>query len=260
MGPKYELYEPKTPRRRGETVLRYRVRALRDIPENGVKAGDLGGWVENEKNLDQTGSSWIFEDTEVFEGARVGGNAIIQGKGAFANGNAKIIDSAVVTGSAISDNATVMDSAMVVNSVVEDDSVVSGSAKVLSGSCVSNSASVRGHAIVTRNAEISGTARIMGDAVVYGPARIGGSAIVSKLGDYAVYTAVWAYGVHFTYTKSDKMWRSKGFSGTGIQLIDEAYKTGGINGRCTEAIVGAQDIIDREMDRRDTADWKKDKQ
>ena len=28
-----------------------RIRALRDIPEFGVKAGDLGGWIEKERNL-----------------------------------------------------------------------------------------------------------------------------------------------------------------------------------------------------------------
>lgn len=28
-----------------------RIRALRDIPRYGVKAGDLGGWVKNEDNL-----------------------------------------------------------------------------------------------------------------------------------------------------------------------------------------------------------------
>ena len=35
----------------------YRIRALRDIPEIDVKAGDLGGYVESENNLshDQKG-------------------------------------------------------------------------------------------------------------------------------------------------------------------------------------------------------------
>ena len=44
-----------------------RIRALVDIPEAGVKAGDLGGWVETEANL------------SVYDSARVSGNARVYG-------------------------------------------------------------------------------------------------------------------------------------------------------------------------------------
>lgn len=33
----------------------HRIRALIDIPEHDVKAGDLGGWIEAERNLSQNG-------------------------------------------------------------------------------------------------------------------------------------------------------------------------------------------------------------
>ena len=39
----------------------YQIRALRYIPMHGVKAGDLGGWVESEDNLSQEDDSWIGE-------------------------------------------------------------------------------------------------------------------------------------------------------------------------------------------------------
>ena len=41
----------------------HRIRALRDIGEN-VKAGDLGGFVEGEHNLETelSDSAWIFDD------------------------------------------------------------------------------------------------------------------------------------------------------------------------------------------------------
>lgn len=53
---KYEL--------RGETkeiggVTLHRIRALIDIPEHDVKAGDLGGWIEAERNLSQNGAAWV---------------------------------------------------------------------------------------------------------------------------------------------------------------------------------------------------------
>ena len=46
-----------------------RIRALRDIPERGVKSGDLGGWVESESNLSQHGTAWVSDNAWV-SGAR----------------------------------------------------------------------------------------------------------------------------------------------------------------------------------------------
>ena len=57
----------------GHTI--YKIRALRDIEECGVKAGDLGGWVEGLKNLSQNGNAWVFGDAWVSGDARVSGDA-----------------------------------------------------------------------------------------------------------------------------------------------------------------------------------------
>ncbi|EIS4369123.1 hypothetical protein LZU94_002521, partial [Salmonella enterica] len=35
----------------------FRIRAL--VSFEGVEAGDLGGWVEKEENLDQAGDAWV---------------------------------------------------------------------------------------------------------------------------------------------------------------------------------------------------------
>ena len=43
-----------------------RIRALRDIPRYNVKAGDLGGWVESEKNLSQEGDCWVGGNARVY--------------------------------------------------------------------------------------------------------------------------------------------------------------------------------------------------
>ena len=64
------------------TVL-HRIRALRDIPRHGVKAGDLGGLIEKENNLSQDGDAWISDD------ARVSGNACVFGD-AYISGDARI--------------------------------------------------------------------------------------------------------------------------------------------------------------------------
>ena len=68
---KYELFgEPN-----GQGLRR--VRALRDIPQHGVKAGDVGGWLQSESNLAQEGDSWVFGNAQVLGAARVSGDARI---------------------------------------------------------------------------------------------------------------------------------------------------------------------------------------
>lgn len=55
---KYELTNKTIP----GTNLR-RIRALRDFGD--VKAGDLGGFVESEKNLSHGGCCWVFGNARV---------------------------------------------------------------------------------------------------------------------------------------------------------------------------------------------------
>lgn len=43
-------------------VTLHRIRALIDIPVHGVKAGDLGGWIEAERNLSQKGAAWVADE------------------------------------------------------------------------------------------------------------------------------------------------------------------------------------------------------
>lgn len=55
------------------------IRALRDIPRIGVTAGDIGGYVEDEKNLSQEGDCWVYGDALVHGNAQVHGNAWVCG-------------------------------------------------------------------------------------------------------------------------------------------------------------------------------------
>ncbi|AEC16406.1 phage related protein [Gallibacterium anatis UMN179] len=49
----------------------YRIQALKDLPEIGVKAGDLGGWIEDESNLSQDGNARVSGDLEVYGNAKI---------------------------------------------------------------------------------------------------------------------------------------------------------------------------------------------
>ena len=91
-------------------VTLHRIRALIDIPEHDVKAGDLGGWIEAERNLSQKGAAWVADSALVMGSARVTGKARVMDS-ARVMGEALVMDSAWVTGS-----ARVMGEALVTNS------------------------------------------------------------------------------------------------------------------------------------------------
>ena len=70
----------------------YRIQALRDF--GLVKAGDLGGWIEKERNLSQEGDCWVGDYAMVWGNAMVYNNAV-------ASDNAQIWENARVWGRAL---------------------------------------------------------------------------------------------------------------------------------------------------------------
>ena len=57
----------------------YRIKALKSfntIIGRKVNAGDLGGWVESEKNLSQGGKCWLFDDAAGYENSRRYDNSV----------------------------------------------------------------------------------------------------------------------------------------------------------------------------------------
>ena len=92
------------------TIL-HRIKALKDFSD--VKAGDLGGWIEKEDNLSQSGDAWIGGDAKVYSDAVVFGNARVD-ENAVVFGQAKVYDNARVDGNTqVSDGAEISDNAVV---------------------------------------------------------------------------------------------------------------------------------------------------
>ena len=99
---KYELTE-ETINIFGKTL--HRIRATRDF--SNVHAGDLGGFIEDERNLSHDENAWVGDE------ARVDGNALVYGN-AWAYGEARVSGNALVSGDArVSGEALVSDDARV---------------------------------------------------------------------------------------------------------------------------------------------------
>ena len=60
----------------------FRIRALVEFGD--VEAGELGGYLEKEENLDHDGDAWVYGDAQVYGDARVYGDAQVYGDADYA--------------------------------------------------------------------------------------------------------------------------------------------------------------------------------
>ena len=59
----------------------FRIKALKSFSNVGVN--ELGGYIQSEKNLSNTGNAWVYDNAWVFDDARVYGNAQVSFQGEF---------------------------------------------------------------------------------------------------------------------------------------------------------------------------------
>ena len=83
----------------GQTITLHQIQSCRYITTAGgheINNSELGGWIEKESNLTQSGTCWVerdacvFGDAVVYENAYVFGNAIVCGR-AKVHGNARVL-------------------------------------------------------------------------------------------------------------------------------------------------------------------------
>lgn len=121
----------------------YRIRLLVNGVVPNAKKGDLGGFVQNEENLDQNGSCWLYDNSIAMERARVYENAKLYDdaiifENARASGNARMKDySRVFQYAHITEECSIEG-----HSSVKHDSIVKGDTLLLHNSAVSGSACV----------------------------------------------------------------------------------------------------------------------
>lgn len=137
----------------------HRIRALRDFGK--VKKGEIGGYVESEKNLSHDGLCWVRDSAVVGNYAQVIGDAEVC-KNAFLSGcvivrdNATVSDYGRVMGTAVvCDRSKVLEHARVYgDNILRDDSIIQGYA------------TIGGNAVIESNASVCGDAFILGDALI----------------------------------------------------------------------------------------------
>lgn len=127
---KYRLLDSDTKVFFGRTL--FRIQALNSFGD--VQEGDLGGYIEKEKNLSHDGNAWVYNNAQVFDEARVWGNAKIFG-------NAKVYDNAGVRGNV----------------------QIYGYALVYGDAHISEDARISGNAYVCDNAYVGGNSWIFSD-------------------------------------------------------------------------------------------------
>lgn len=136
-------------------IILHRIRALRDIPWHGVKTGDLGGWVESEKNLSQEGDCWVGDNARVYGDSLVAGDALVGGdvlvfEGARISGGAQVCWRARVGG----------------NARIQEDAIVEGNSVVSENAIIEGCAAIAGYSIVKGDAIVGGNTGLLSNAII----------------------------------------------------------------------------------------------
>lgn len=201
-------------------VKLHRIEALKDF--SVVKKGDKGGFVQSERNLSQLDNCWIFDDSKAI------GNSLVY-QDAVLSGNSIICDNAVATGF----------SWICFRSIVCEKALISNNARIYSNSVVCGNSHVAGNAMVTGLSRVEGVSEVTGNAEIH-------NALIEKSSDYMVFKNWWSSLRHFTWTRSNNMWKVGCFYGTGKELIEKAYRDSELSGREYKRVVEYVESILRD--------------
>ena len=197
-----------------DTCVLYRIRALRDIPRYGVKAGDLGGWVQSENNLTHYCDCWVAGNAIIKNGALINGNALVDGDAivqeeALIDGYARVCDNALIRGYTwVSENAWIGGNAL-----------VRGRARII------GNASVKGDAYIGGDAIIRGNAIVRGAVWINGNITIGNNAIIKSDRDYLLIGPVGSKDTYITfYNTRTGIWVHHEYFNAPIDDVEQGIK------------------------------------
>lgn len=161
---KYEILmdEENTIEWKGHTL--HRIKALRDF--NDVRKGDIGGYVEKEKNLSHYGDCWIYDDAKAMDNSRVYDN------------------SAMYDDSEMYDN-----SIMCNNSKMYDNSEMHGNTEMHSNSIMCDNSKMYNYSEMHDDSRMYDYSEMYGDSRLYGDSELNNKAklygkLFSKVEDF----------------------------------------------------------------------------
>ena len=170
MNTKYE-FTGETKKVNGVTL--HRIRALKDFGE--IRKGDIGGWIEAERNLSIYNTAWVFGQAQVY------GNAF------------------VAEGAAVDDKAQIRDNASIYgNACVYNEAQVYGNARIFGEAQIYDCGHVCGYAAIGGSVCVSDDAYITHIVTITGNARIGKNALIFNNTDFFVIEG--QLGSYFRYT------------------------------------------------------------
>ena len=159
----------------------WRIRATKDFSD--IKAGDFGGFIECEKNLDEEGDCWIYDNSIVAHDARVYGDAKIMDASKIAD-SAKVYGKSIIKSSCVCDYSEIYDNAVIgPRCNVGNLSKIGGNAKISNIVTIYGNATIVGSPIIKDYVIIGGSVKIYGNGTISKSA-IGGAG--SFLGNYNI--------------------------------------------------------------------------
>ena len=245
-----------------------------------ISEGTLGGWIEDEKNLSQENTAWVYENARVFGdavvkdmgvvhdgvvcgGAKISGYAQIYGSSTSISGSTVVTDNAVVNDSVIEcgnigGNVTVKDAHMTGDGPIHIDGTARVSSTVFRNYSGNSPIKVRGEARVEEAEIIGGReeiyiadhAKVLTGAKIFSGAKIYNEAYVC--GNCEIHNAVLC---HKVYVSGDGIIVDKGSQLSGcVKIYTEPEQPVRISGLVLDGtawVIGQDDLFASKVVSRD---------
>lgn len=147
----------------------YRIISKKDFKD--IKTGDLGGFIQNESNLEVFDDSWIYNEAKVYENAKVYGNSTIKDR-AQVYGNAQIQSSVVCANAQVYGNAKLINS-LASNETQVFDNALLNQAEIFNEAKIYGDAQILSYSIIGDKVEVFGSVIIDNSKKRYGNQKIG---------------------------------------------------------------------------------------
>jgi carbonic anhydrase/acetyltransferase-like protein (isoleucine patch superfamily) len=194
----------------------YRIQALRDIPEHGVKKGDIGGYVSSKYTLSQEGSCWI-----AFGAKAIG--AVFISEDAYLGDSSVALCDFSKSSLNIKGSVQLLDNAEVYISGDGNKSSIGGNAKFFGSSRTYNLSEAKGNIRVYGDAMLHGPKSLLGDIEIYGNASLRAGSVIkgtTKIFDHAI--------IHTKAVVTDCIVHGKAQIGEGESVSNDSFEEEGI--------------------------------